>query len=180
MTRAAKKAQGRISKYQGRFAQVIVELSDCPQSILVRGQISDTKLGKLFGVDRGTIRRWRIRTPGHEAEYHADFAAACNACQEAVDEGRIKRSMVERAQGFVQKKRVRQAGEDGKLVVVKEEVVTMAGDVQAAKLVLNNIGKKDWNTAEKTDNTHHINELDELLEAIDGKTKGVEHGESLL
>jgi hypothetical protein len=156
---------------------MILELADCPQSLLVRGQISDTKLGKLFGVDRGTVRRWRLRTPGAESQFHPEFAAACNTCQEAVDEGRIKRSMVERAQGFVQKKRIRQAGEDGKLMVVKEEVVTMAGDVQAAKLVLNNIGKKDWNTAEKTDNTHHINELDELLEAIDGKTKGVDHGE---
>lgn len=153
--------QGRKSKYDDRFAEIVAGFSGQPQSLMQRGKLSDVKLAELFGVVRGTVIRWRVRTAGHETEYHPAFAAACTACQNAIDAGEIKRSIVERARGFVQKKKIRQVGQDGKLVVVREETVRIAGDVAAAKLVLPNIQKQlpddeKWDTSDKVNNTHEL------------------------
>lgn len=136
-------------------------LADNPISIVVRGQVSDTKLARMIGVDRETVRKWKKPVPGRENEYQADFAAACRACQDAVDADRIKRSMVEKAQGFVQRKVKKRVNELGKLEIVEKEETKMAGDVGAARLVLHNIQKQmpeaeRWDTSDKIQATHEM------------------------
>jgi hypothetical protein len=115
--------------------------------------------------------------PGRLEDFRPEFAAAWDQVQDAVDAGAIKRSMIERATGFVQRKIIRAADDDGKMTIIREEKITLAGDVAAAKLVLGNIdaSPQRWNTADKTDARHAVtvDGLTALMEEIDG------HGRSL-
>jgi hypothetical protein len=153
---------GRKSEYRADYAAMVRALVANPVSIMVRGKVSDAKLAAMIGVDRETIRRWRTLVAGRENCYQADFANACRACQDAIDAGAIKRSMVERAQGFVQVKKVREIDKDtGMMRVIREEKTRMAGDPTAAKLVLHNIQKElpegeKWDTSDKVQNTHEV------------------------
>lgn len=167
---------GRKSEYRPEFADRVRSYVDDPRSFIVRGMVSDTKLAALFGVSKETVRKWRRRVPGRENEYQPDFAAACRMIQDAVDTDAVKRSMVERAKGYVQRKVERRVGETGKLTVVKEEKNTMAGDVAAARLVLNNTqghlpDAEQWDTKDKVEQTHKMDGLTELLNEIDGLGK---------
>jgi ABC-type uncharacterized transport system permease subunit len=163
----AKIKQGRPTRYKPDYAAMIAELAANPESILVRGQVSVTKIAKLIGVSPETVRLWRTLVAGRENQYQPEFAAAIAACQNAVDTDAIKRSMIARARGFVQKKTKLIYDKDGKVCGKQQEKITMAGDVEAAKLVLNNIDKSTdkWNTAAKQE--HDVsNSLADLLKTI--------------
>lgn len=215
---------GRTSEYKSLFAERLDGFSENPESLVVRGNISDTKVASLFDVSRETVRKWRSFVPGRESEFKPEFAAAWKKCQSALDTGAVKQSMIQRATGFTQVKKVRERinvgpeipglsamtasrmigeakrvldmdidpaqsngdieneirnelyrREKTKLVVVKEEKVTMAGDVPAAKLVLNNIdtGAAKWSTADKVENDVTFGGLAELFKKMDGSGMGL-------
>ncbi len=171
--------KGRPTQYKADYARMIREMADNPESILVRGQVSVTKIAKLIGVSPETVRLWRTLVAGRENQYQPEFAAAIAACQAAVDTDAIKRSMIARAKGFTQKKVKRILDEAGKVVGRQEEKITMAGDPVAAKLVLNNIdtGPNRWNTADKQelDANGKVDGLSQLLREMDGNGKQLPH-----
>jgi hypothetical protein len=175
---------GRKTSYKSEYAAAIESLADNPESIIVRGSVSDTKIAGLLGVSAETVRLWKKPSHGRENQYQADFAAAIKKCQAAIDTGDIKRSMVVKAKGFTSVKVFRAMVADGdkgeKLKVVKKITETVAGDVTAAKLVLNNIDKGDdrWNTAEKQELSGNlkIDGLTQVMQEMDGNGKRLPQG----
>lgn len=161
---------GRPTQYKADYARMIAGMADNPESILARGQVSLTKIAKLIGVTPETIRLWKTPVPGRENQYQPEFAAAIAACQTAVDTDAIKRSMIARAKGFVQKKVKRILDDHGKVLGRHEEKITMAGDPVAAKLVLNNIdtGPNRWNTADKQEVKANFTFADMVKAVVDG------------
>ena len=183
MAKKTGKKPGRKSQYHAAFAKTLAAMAANPESIRSprTGEISDSLIAKLVcgGVSAETVRKWRTAVPGRESEYKPAFAAAFKACREAVDADEIKRSMVDRARGFTSRKVTREAVEDKdgktKMVITKDERTTVAGDVAAARLVLNNIGNTEdrWNTSNKQeiDGSLQVDGLTELLNQMDGSGK---------
>ena len=127
--------------YPGRVKLLIIEMG----TVNKRGEPAWGRVATLLGVNIKTIERWRKCSGPH---YHEEFADACDEAIEAVDAAKIKRSMIERAQGYTQTKKVTEMREtpDGDITVNRTEKTTLAGDPAAAKIVLPNIGplEKRW------------------------------------
>lgn len=223
MAKTAKKA-GAPEKYHEGYPERLKFFFSCPEAITSKGILSPSLIGKLFGVNRETVRRWVNVVPGFEDHHKPDFAAVFNMLQNLIDSGAVKRAMIEKAKGFTQIKITREPKTDGppipdvvlmdrekaiawlknvlkvgfdenaseeilkmqiieetrkriktKMVITKRETIKHAGSEAAAKMVLSNIEDKQakdrWDFTEKTDNTHHIDGLSQLMEQIDGSGK---------
>lgn len=131
-----------------------------------RGEPAWGKIAKLLGVTNAMILQWREKRGPY---YHEKFAEACEEAIEAVDAAKIKRSMIDRAQGYTQTKRVTEMREtpDGDITVNRTEKTTLAGDPAAAKIVLPNIGPKEKRWLVKEGRVHEVaGTLDGLFKEI--------------
>jgi hypothetical protein len=145
----------KSDKYHPSHAELakmmIVELG----AVNNRGEVAWGKIAKLLRVSVETLRRWRTRSGPY---YRADFAAAVTQAIEEIDAGKIKRSMIQRAQGYTQRRTVTEIRDtpDGEITVNRTEKTTLAGDVQAAKLVLPNIGDPETRWMAKEGRMHDV------------------------
>lgn len=150
-----KKKTIKQPKYKPEFAERVKFLI-CEAGLLnQRGQIAWERIGKVLGISPRMMKRWRNSL---DTYYHKEFAEAVSQAQEAIDADAIKRSMIAKAKGYTRKlvvqKLVPENDPKGKLKIVSKEVIEIAGDVQAAKLVLPNIGPEDKRWMEKTGIEH--------------------------
>jgi hypothetical protein len=109
-----------------------------------RGQPAWKKIAEVLNKSEKTLQRWRDPRSNY---YQKEFAEAAKEAEEAAETGQIKRSMIDKAKGYILRKVVRETNKlTGKLGIVREEKTNIAGDVQAAKLVLANFGppEKRW------------------------------------
>ena len=106
-------------------------------------------MAKYLKVSTKTLQRWRDRSV--KKHYKPEFAAAVKEATAAVDTERIKRSMIDRAKGYVRVKRTVTVAEteDGEFTTTRTEREKMLGDVAAAKLCLANLGPKEERWIEK-------------------------------
>lgn len=136
------------TKYKSEFAERVKFLI-CEAGLLnQRGQIAWERIGKVLGISPRMMKRWRNPL---DAYYHKEFAEAVSQAQEAIDADQIKHSMIERAKGYTRTKTVTTSGD---VCTKRKEVEKIAGDPQAAKLVLPNIGPEDKRWMEKTGIEH--------------------------
>jgi hypothetical protein len=142
------------SKYKPQFAETLKMLVVECGMLNNRGEIAWSKIAKYLGVGRETLRNWR--DPSKPRHFKAEFAAAVKEAIEAVNADQIKRSMIQRAQGYTQVKKITEVREndDGDVTTVhRTEKTKMLGDVAAAKLVLPNIGPEDERWLDKKELT---------------------------
>lgn len=128
-----------------------------------KGEIAWKKVAKILSVTQESLRRWRNKLiSGKPNKYYKPaFADAAVACAEEVEAGRIKRSLIDRAKGFVLKKTVKETREtpDGEITVERTEKTQMGCDVAAARICLANLGPKEQRWTDK----HQVDVADARL-----------------
>lgn len=129
-------------KYQDEFPE-LVKLYIIEYGLVNgKGQPAWKKIAKILGVTNKTILLWREPMGKY---YKPKFAEACREAEEATHQDKIKRSLIQRAEGYVRKIITKVEGTNDKGTydekkVTKEKIL---GDVQAAKIVLANLGPKE-------------------------------------
>ena len=154
--------QGRKSSYNERYAAMVLEFVQCPDSIMVCGKFSDTKLAAVLGINRETIRQWKTPVPGRESLYQPKFAEACAACQANVDLGLSKIGVVEGSRKHTLKKTIKVLNiKTNKMQKVREEIQEKMPDPALVKIAFNNLQKhlpedQRWDTSDKVKQTHEV------------------------
>ncbi|MDD5328070.1 MAG: hypothetical protein PHY02_09720 [Phycisphaerae bacterium] len=89
------------TKYKKEFLTILATYEDNPLALTDNGKISNTKLAKIFKVDKSTIGNWL--TPG-SGYYEPAFAKMIRRLQNVIYCGEIKESAIERAKKHKQHK----------------------------------------------------------------------------
>lgn len=190
--KSKKKPQG---KYNAKTIELVRMLVLKCGVVNRRSEIAWTKVAKCLGVRPKTIYSW---LDPRKDTYKKKFDEAVEELRAEIDVGAIKRSMIDRAQGYLRIKKTVTIAEtdEGELTTTKTERERMMGDVPAAKLVLANMGPVEGRWTPKEGLVHEAGgSLAQLFAEIgqqetvlpseelglnDQETAGTEHEEPVL
>lgn len=129
---------------------------------------TDQEIADFFEVDVRTVYRWK-----HD---HSDFCQALKVGKEIADE-RVERSLYQRAIGYEQDEvKIFMPG-GAEAPVYAPFRAKIAPDVTAAIFWLKNRKGQDWRDKTERDVNHGVQDsLTELLNQIDGRSKGLPNG----
>lgn len=178
----------RVSKYLGVSRETVrrwktpcagfaeyykKEFADCIAGLQAKFDSGDIKRSMIERA-RGFTQLKVVREPVEEGPTKITLAGLTKPALQRYASGVLKlelspdltedamRAEIELAWGTMTKK---------KMVVIKKETVTQAGDVGAAKLVLANIDNGGWNVADLNESKHGVSDgLADLMREISGRS----------
>lgn len=142
-TKRAKRPKKPTSKYRPHFPDMLRMLVIECGLVNREGAIAWSKIAKAMNASVESLRNWR--DPRKKKLYKKEFAKAAKEAREATDAGNIKRSLIQRAKGYIRTKKTVTISEteDGDFTTTRTEREKMLGDVAAGRICLANLGKPE-------------------------------------
>lgn len=122
-----------------------------------RQGLTNEEIAKNIDIVMSTFYRWKLE--------HKEFSDALKTGKVVAD-FRVENALYSRALGTTTKEVIKERGENGELVVVKEIVKEIPPDVTAIIFWLKNRMKNEWRTNPTPDGEESLQALDSVLDRI--------------